>query len=50
METGANAGVDTVGVTWGFRSREELAAFHPVLLADRPKQVMDYIKEVNRIG
>ena len=49
METGANAGVDTVGVTWGFRSREELAAFHPVLLADRPKQVMDYIKEVNRI-
>ena len=37
METGKNAGVDTVGVTWGFRSREELLAFHPVLLADHPR-------------
>ena len=25
METGRNAGIDTVGVTWGFRTRHELA-------------------------
>ena len=49
METGKNAGVDTVGVTWGFRSREELAAFHPTLLADHPDQVIAFLKEVTGI-
>ena len=36
MQTGLGAGVDTVGVTWGFRSREELAAFRPTALVDTP--------------
>ena len=49
METGKNAGVDTVGVTWGFRSREELLAFHPVLLADHPAQVIDFVRRANGI-
>lgn len=49
METGKNAGTDTVGVTWGFRPRQELEAYHPVFLADTPYQVMDYIKGVNEI-
>ncbi len=49
METGKNAGVDTVGVTWGFRSREELEAFHPVLLADYPAQVVDFVRRANGI-
>ena len=40
METGDNAKVDTVGVTWGFRTREELMAFHPALIADHPSQVV----------
>lgn len=43
MQTGANAGVKTVGVTWGFRSREELAAYSPCLLADNPEEIFNFI-------
>ena len=39
MQTGINAGVRTVGVTWGFRSREELAAYKPWLVADAPAEI-----------
>lgn len=41
MQTGLNAGVRTIGVTWGFRSREELAAYFPWLLADSPSEISD---------
>lgn len=47
METGKNAGVDTVGVTWGFRSRGELEAYSPRLIVDSPSQIMDFLKDVN---
>lgn len=39
MQTGLNAGVRTVGVTWGFRTREELAAYRPWLLADSADEI-----------
>ena len=39
MQTGLNAGVDTVGVTWGSRSREELEAFRPLAVVDDPAQL-----------
>jgi len=39
MQTGKNAGVDTVGVTWGFRSREELEAFHPLAVVDKTEEL-----------
>ena len=39
MQTGANAGVRTIGVTWGFRTREELGRYNPWLLADSPEQI-----------
>ena len=39
MQTGKNAGVDTVGVTWGFRSREELEAFQPLAVVDTPGEL-----------
>lgn len=39
MQTGLNAGVDTVGVTWGFRSRAELEAFAPRAVVDTPAQL-----------
>ncbi|MBP5218952.1 MAG: HAD family hydrolase [Bacteroidales bacterium] len=34
MQTGLNAGVQTIGVTWGFRDRAELEAFHPFAVVD----------------
>lgn len=49
MKTGQAAEVDTVGVTWGFRDRAELEAFHPAYLADHPSQIVQIIKEVNQI-
>ena len=49
METGRNAGVDTVGVTWGFRPRKELEDYEPRLVADDTAQVIAYIKDVNGI-
>lgn len=39
MQTGINAGVRTVGVTWGFRTREELASYSPWMLADHPSDI-----------
>lgn len=39
MQTGRNAGVDTVGVTWGFRSRGELEAFRPMAVVDHPAEL-----------
>ena len=39
MQTGLNAGVDTVGVTWGFRTREELEAFKPLAVIDTTEEL-----------
>ena len=39
MQTGANAGVRTVGVSWGFRTREELAAYSPSAIVDTPEEL-----------
>jgi phosphoglycolate phosphatase len=46
MQTGNNAGVKTIGVTWGFRTKEELAAYNPVLLADKQMQIFAAIAEL----
>lgn len=39
MQTGTNAGVRTVGVSWGFRTREELLAYEPWILAESPEEI-----------
>ena len=39
MQTGINAGVRTIGVTWGFRTREELASYSPWMLADSAEDI-----------
>ncbi len=40
METAKAAGVDSVGVTWGFRSREELVESGATYIVDRPSQIL----------
>lgn len=39
MKTGLGAGLVTVGVTWGFRGREELESFHPQYIIDHPDEI-----------
>lgn len=40
METAKAAGVESVGVTWGFRSREELAESGADHIVDSPKDIL----------
>ncbi len=40
MKTGLGAGFMTVGVTWGFRPREELAQYEPQFLIDTPEELI----------
>lgn len=46
MQTGINAGVKTVGVTWGFRTREELQAYNPLALIDHPSELIQIISKL----
>ena len=39
MQTGRNAGVTTIGVTWGFRSRQELENGAPWKIVDTVQQL-----------
>ncbi len=43
MRTAINACVDCVGVAWGFRPKEELAAHNPMALIDYPAELLDYL-------
>lgn len=43
MQTGINAGVDTVGVSWGFRSRSELESFRPLAVIDRAEDLLGLV-------
>lgn len=43
MQTGNNAGCDTLGVTWGFRDRQELVDNNAKFIIDEPKELLEYI-------
>lgn len=43
MQTANNAGVTSVGVTWGFRPRAELQEFSPNHIVDRAEDILDLI-------
>lgn len=41
MQTARNAGLDPIGVSWGFRSREELWRHGARVVIDEPRQLLD---------
>lgn len=43
METGKNAGVRTVGVSWGFRPKAELETYNPDFIADDASMLNKYL-------
>lgn len=47
MKTGINAGMDTVGVLWGFRDRAELEAFKPKYIISHPDEIRSLFNETN---
>lgn len=49
MKTGKNAGLFTVGVTWGFRDREELEEYQADLIIDHPNELREKLFECNLI-
>ena len=44
MKTGISAGMDAIGVTWGFRDRNELESFNPKYVIDHPSEIIDIFK------
>ena len=43
MQTAHNAGVDAIGVSWGFRPRTELETLHPLAIIDKAEELMNFI-------
>lgn len=43
MQTGNSAGVYTIGVSWGFRTKEELEKDGAMLIVDKTSQLGDFI-------
>lgn len=43
METGQNAGMDTIGVSWGFRGAEELRENNATYIVEKPKDILNYV-------
>ena len=44
IQTGHNAGVVTVGVTWGFRSRVQLGEAGAENMIDKPEGLYEFIQ------
>lgn len=43
MQTGKNAGLKTIGVTWGFRPKQELIDNDANIIVDNPKEIEAYL-------
>ena len=43
MQTAHNAGIRSVGVSWGFRSRKELEQLSPDAIADNIKELREIL-------
>lgn len=44
MKVGNAAGIDTVGVSWGFRAKEVLRAHSATYIVDRPEEIISIVK------
>ncbi len=47
MKTATNSGIKSIGVLWGFRTKEELLENNANYLAAFPEEIIDIIKEIN---
>lgn len=47
METALRAGVESIGVLWGFRDREELVNAKATYIVSEPKEIVDILKQKN---
>ncbi len=43
MEGAQQTGMDAIGVLWGYGSRQELGGYQPILLAQTPAELCDYL-------
>lgn len=43
MQTGQNAGMDTIGVAWGFRGADELREHHATYIVETPEDILNYV-------
>ena len=48
LETANNANLYCLSCTWGFRTREELLNAGAYHLIDKPSEIIDFIKEINK--
>ncbi len=44
MQTGKNAGLFTIGVSWGFRKRDELEENGADAIIDKPAELLNFVK------
>ncbi len=45
IKTGKNAGMEVLSVTWGFRSREELAEAGAEHFIDKPREILEAVRQ-----
>lgn len=50
MEAGRRACIDTVGVTWGFRSKKELVEYHADAIVNNPVDILDIVESGIKIS
>ena len=50
METARRACIDSVGVTWGFRSKKELVEYHADVIVNNPIDILDIVENGIRIS
>lgn len=44
MQTAQNAGIDAVAVCWGFRPREEMEAYSPKYIVEKPEEILRIVE------